>query len=165
MNEPPRKLRAELAEQLAHGRRRVAIVGLTAEALRLAADVHDLAGENALLGVFDPAAPTDAGKPLKPGVELAGANPDLLVIASDTRKEPLLHAAAALLDPTGQLPQVILAGIGHQRFEDPMFDALEQPALVPSYATGHPHTRVHLFQCLQQAGTRGLSGAVVELGA
>jgi O-methyltransferase len=165
MNELPRKLQAELAEQLAHGRRRVAIVGLTAEALRLAADVHDLAGEVVLLGVFDPAAPTDAGEPVKPWVELAGANPDLLVIASDTRKEPLLHAAAALLDPTGQLPHVVLAGIGHQRFEDPMFDALEQPALVPSYATGHPSTRVHLYQCLQFAARHDLTGAVVELGA
>jgi O-methyltransferase len=36
---------------------------------------------------------------------------------------------------------------------------------VPSYATGYPHTRVHMFQHLKAAAANGLDGAVVEFGA
>lgn len=164
MSDFEHRLRAQLAEQLAKGRRLVAILAASAEAITLAADVTRLAGKDSLVGIFDPDV-VECEWPMRPWSELVHARAHVLVIATDTRKERLLAAAAELLDPTGQLPQVILAGTGHQQFEDPLFVDLEAPALVPSYATGHPHTRVHLYQCLQFAGIHGLSGAVVELGA
>jgi hypothetical protein len=60
---------------------------------------------------------------------------------------------------------VVLAGLGHQEELDPLFEELEAPALVPSYATGHPRTRVHLYDCLKAAAENNCEGAVVELGA
>jgi len=60
---------------------------------------------------------------------------------------------------------VVLGGLGHQDARDPVFDELEAPALVTSYATGHPYTRAHLYDCLRSAAAHGRSGAVVELGA
>lgn len=164
MSELEHRLRAQLAEQLATGRRRVAILAATAEAITLAADVTRLAGEEALVGIFDP----DLGEgewPMRPWLELAHVGAQVLVIATDSGKERLLAAAAALFDPTGELPHVILAGTAHQQFTDSLFTELEAPAMVASYATGHPHTRVHLYQCLQFAAAHRLSGAVVELGA
>lgn len=157
-------LRAQLTEQLAHGRSRVAILAASPEAIALAADVRRLAGTDALVGIFDPDV-SEVAWPMRPWPELAHARAEVLAIASDAGKERLLTAAAALLDPTGQLPEVILTGTAHQQFADPLFAELGAPAMVPSYATGHPHTRVHLYQSLLFAAAHELSGAVVELGA
>jgi predicted O-methyltransferase YrrM len=164
MRELEHCLRAQLAEQLANGRRRVAILAASAEAITLAADVTRLAGKDALVGIFDPDV-SEGRWPMRPWPDLAHARAQVLVIASDAGKERLLTATAALLDPTGELPHVILTGTAHQQFQDPLFAELEAPAMVPSYATGHPHTRVHLYQSLLFAAAHGLSGAVVELGA
>lgn len=164
MSELEHELREQLTDQLAHGRRPVAILAASADSITLAADVVRLAGQEGLAGIFDPDVSEDAW-PLRPWSELAHARAQVLVIASDAGKERLLAAAAELLDPVGHLPEVIIAGTGHQRFEDPLFTMLEGPAMVPSYATGHPHTRVHLYQSLRFAAAHGLSGAVVELGA
>lgn len=164
MSKLEHELRAQLAEQLARGRRPVAILAASAEAITLAADVARLAGKDGLVGIFDPDV-SEAAWPVRPWPELAHARAQVIVIASDAGKERLLTAAAELLNPTGHLPEVILSGTGHQQFEDPLFTTLEGPTMVPSYATGHPHTRVHLFQTLQFAAEHGLNGAVVELGA
>jgi len=49
-------------------------------------------------------------------------------------------------------------------FRDHLFDELNAPALVPSYATGYPFTRIHMYQYLRAAAWSGLSGAIVEFG-
>jgi predicted O-methyltransferase YrrM len=87
----------------------------------------------------------------------------LLVLCDDAGKEELLRQAA---QRTGTPPpRVVLAGTAHLEFADPVFAELEAPALVPSYATGYAHTRVHLYQCLKAAAAVGRRGAVVEFGA
>lgn len=155
----------DLAECLATGPRRTAILGLTPAALDAAAAVRRLAGKDALLGIFDPDAPVDRTG-LTPWSQLATASPDIVVIADDAGKEHLLIAAADALDDLDPLPRVVLAGLAHQdRPGNALLERLEAPALVPSYATGHPHTRAHLFDCLLVAAARGRRGAIVELGA
>jgi O-methyltransferase len=160
-------LLADLAYGLTEGPRRTAVIGLSEAGLEAAAAVRRLVGDAALLGVFDPDTRPDADQPgLRAWAELAAAAPDLVVIADDERKERLLTAAAEVLDAQRPLPRVVLAGIAHQRRPaDPRFDDLEAPALVPSYATGHPHTRAHLFDCLREAAAHDRRGAVVEFGA
>lgn len=156
------QLVSELAEHLAAGRTRVAIIGLTREALAVAAAAYGLGGDAA---IFDPD-PLAGGHPWgAPWPELAASAPDVVVVAADRDKERLLRAAADAFDGTSPLPHVVLSGLGHQEVRDSVFDELEAPALVPSYATGHPHTRAHLYDCLKSAAAHGRSGAVVELGA
>jgi hypothetical protein len=88
-----------------------------------------------------------------------------LVVASDEDKEELLRSYVATVDTTGPFPQVILAGIEHLAYRDALYTELDAPALVPSYATGYPYTRVHMFQHLDAAARNHLSGAIVEFGA
>lgn len=156
------QLRADLAEHLAAGRTRVAILGLTPEGLAIACATRDLGGEPSL---FDPDADPGSHPQLLAWTELAGQAPEVVVIASDRRKERLLRAAAAELDGISPLAHVVLDGLAHQELRDPVYEELEEPALVASYATGHPDTRAHLYDCLRWAASHGRSGAIVELGA
>ncbi len=154
-------LKAQTARKLAAGHTTVAIIGLTAEALTLAAHLKNLGARAAM---FDPDPPA-THPALQAWVELAAFEPSLVVVASDRHKERLLLAAAQTLDSQDPLPQVVLAGLAHQEMADKTLEMLEAPALVPSYATGHPHTRRHLYDCLRAAAINGHGGAIIELGA
>ncbi len=156
------QLLVQVAEHVAAGRTRVAILGLTPDGLAVASTTTGLGGEAML---FDPGVPAGQFPGLLPWSELATIGLDVVVIASDRGKERLLRAAADMLDSAVRLPHVVLGGLGHQDAHDPLFEELEAPALVPSYATGHPHTRAHLYDCLRAAAAHGRSGAIVELGA
>jgi len=155
------QLFSQVAEHVAKGRIRLAIVGLTPAGLELMAAAEEIGGHAAL---FDPTKETNSQPHLSPWADLAEFEPDVVVIASDEDKERLLLAAALILDGR-PAPHCVLGGLKHQEVSDSRFADLEAPALVPSYATGHPHTRVHLFDCLRSAGAHGHSGAIVELGA
>lgn len=142
--------------------RRVALIGLTETALLIRAHLDDLGLEARLLGIFDSDPRGDLGHSLD---ELGTHGPDLLIICADADKQRLLDAARHALGARSPLPHVALAGVAHLSFGDPLFDELDAPALVPSYATGSTHTRVHLYQCLKAAAAADLSGAIVEFGA
>lgn len=154
-----------LDESLAHlaaGRKRIAIIGVTPAGLELRLRLRDY---GATVELFDPGAPESTGPALAAWSTLRGFDAQVVVIASDADKETLLRAVATELDEQSSLPRVVLAGLAHQDMTDALFAELEQPALVPSYATGHPFTRVHLFNCLRAAAANGLGGTIVELGA
>jgi predicted O-methyltransferase YrrM len=162
MSELARELSEEAAAHLAAGRTEVAVIGLCSEAIEVAAALEDL-GARATL--FDPADPDGAHPALEGWGQLRATGASLVVIGSDERKVQLLRAAADVLDGADPLPHVVLAGLAHQEVAEDAFAELEAPALVSSYATGHPHTRRHLYDCLRFAAEGNLSGAVVELGA
>ena len=152
----------EAAAALGAGHTKVAVIGLGSEALEVRAALSALGGE---VEVYDPRESVAADQRLTPWSQLGTAEPQLVVIARDAEKEELLRAAADVLDANDPLPQVILGGLGQQERFDPIFENLEAPAMVPSYATGNPYTRVHLYDCLRAASANGREGAVVELGA
>jgi predicted O-methyltransferase YrrM len=163
MSELARELIAQSTPELAAGRRRVAVLGDEGAALEVATALEAL---GASVRRFDSRVDEgEAARELCPWAELADFAPQLVVIAADAEKELLLRAAAEVLDDQEELPVVVLAGLAHQKVRRELFEELEAPALVPSYATGHPHTRRHLYDCLRFAAAHGLSGAVVELGA
>lgn len=162
MSELARQLSEEAATHLAAGRTEVAVIGLCAEAIEVAAALEAL-GANATL--FDPSDPDGSHPALEAWAQLGASGTELVVIGSDERKVELLRAAAEVLDEADPLPHVVLAGLAHQEASEAAFEELEAPALVSSYATGHPHTRRHLYDCLRFAAEQGRSGAVVELGA
>jgi O-methyltransferase len=144
---------------------RIALIGATSAALGVRARLHATGLSDRLLGIFHPGL-GQADSFARALSELAEREPDLLVICADTEKEELLLAARdALTGLAPPPPEVVVAGAGHLDFHDPLFAELDAPALVPSYATGSPHTRIHLFQCLRAAAANGLRGAIVEFGA
>jgi predicted O-methyltransferase YrrM len=162
MNQLAATLMSQLLKELAQGRHRVAVVGRTAAGIAVAAESRALGCEAWL---FDPEL-LDGEEPWVRGwSELAELRPDVVVIASDLYKEALLRAAADATDDLSQLPSVVLSGLAHQELGDAAFADLEAPALVSSYATGHPHTRRHLYDCLRAAAAADRRGTVVELGA
>jgi O-methyltransferase len=143
---------------------RVALLGFTPAALAIRTRL-DQAGLGArLLGIFaaHQSVESDAARPM---AALADLDPDLLVVAADAEKPELLNAYRELAGDRLPPPEVVLAGTAHLAFRDELFAELDAPALVPSYATGSPHTRIHLYQCLRTAAANDLSGAIVEFGA
>jgi O-methyltransferase len=148
---------------LARDARAIAILGLTPAGLAVRAALRGAGLDDRLLGIFvDDADPAGAARSLH---DLSGIAHDLLVVAEDADKDRLLDAYRLATGDSSPPPEVVLAGIAHLAYRDADFDALNAPALVPSYATGSPHTRVHLFQCLQAAAANDLRGAIVEFGA
>lgn len=148
-----------------HDAQAIALLGFTEAALVVLATLREAGLGKRLLGIFDPGHDDPSSPPRRPWSDLAALRPDLLVICQDERKEMLLRAYCELVSRDAPLPEVALAGVAHLEFRDPIYAELNAPALVPSYATGHPHTRVHLYQCLKAAAAAGLAGAIVELGA
>ena len=144
---------------------RVALIGATETAVEVRAALIARGWDKQIIGIFDPGASSAALPGLRPWAELVPEDPDLLVICSDHAKEVLMRACADANFGRVHPPEVVLAGMGHLEYHDGVYAELDTPALVPSYATGHPYTRIHLFQCLDAAAQLGLSGAVVELGA
>ncbi len=156
------ELIAQAAAALGAGRTKVAVIGLGPEALEVMAALQALGGD---VKIYDPRPTLAADQRLSAWAQLRRSEPQLVVIARDAEKEELLRAAADVLDENDPLPQVILAGLGQQGRPDPIFEELEAPAMVPSYATGNAYTRAHLYDCLRSAAANDLEGAVVELGA
>ncbi len=157
-----RSLIEEATAKLAAGQAEVAVIGLGPEALEVAAALREREGS---VAIFDPEINASSKPGVRPWSELGGIEPSLVVIARDAEKERLLRAAADVLDRQDPLPEVVLAGLRHQELSDDTFAELEAPALVPSYATGHPYTRAHLYDCLRAAAAKGSRGAIIELGA
>ena len=143
--------------------REVALLGLTPATLAVQARLEQLSLGDRVIGIFAEHPPATAE--VLALAELATRSHDLLVIGEDARKGALLEAYRRDVGEREEPPDVVLAGVEHLIYADPDFAALNAPALVPSYATGSPHTREHLYQCLQAAAANSLSGAIVEFGA
>lgn len=139
----------------------IALVGFTTASVAVHRALRDAGLGERVLGVYgDPV--SAACRPLG---DLRDQPHDLLVIGHDADKAAALDAYRRAVGERAGPPAVVLAGTAHLDYHDPDFELLNAPALVPSYATGSPHTREHLFQCLQAAAAHGLQGAIVEFGA
>ncbi|WP_157965594.1 class I SAM-dependent methyltransferase [Euzebya rosea] len=139
---------------------RIAVLGATPAGRAVTAALVRVGLGDLVTGLFD-----DEGIAVTSMADLPGAAPTLLVIAHDDAKEAWLLRARDLLDGQRPPPDVVIAGTGHLAFNDERYARLDAPALVPSYATGSPHTRHHIYNCLTAAATAGLDGAIVEFGA
>jgi O-methyltransferase len=142
----------------------ILLLGRTAAALRVRAQLFDLGFGEQILGVADPDV-LIADEPWSLGWEEISRHTDYVVVASDADKERLLSRFTKERGGGDGLPTLLLSGMGHLDFRDRDYDWTDAPALVPSYATGYPFTRVHMFQHLQAAAANGLNGAIVEFGA
>lgn len=142
----------------------VALLGLTAATLAVRAALERAGLGDRVIGIFAEH-PGSGEKDVIALDELADRYHDLLVIGEDADKAGLLDAYRRAAGEREPPPDAVLAGTGHLAFANPDFEELNAPALVPSYATGSPYTREHLFACLKAAAGAGLRGAIVEFGA
>lgn len=157
------QLLAELKSVLASTPRSTfAIVGHTPTSYDLLNFFRAVGAESRLLGVYsDQEVPMGRESFYRPIAQIKADAPDVVLIASDNDKEPLLELATPYLGPN---VRILLAGYGHFAFRDATFEAITKTALVPSLANGYPNTLVHLYQCLQNAARLGLKGVVAEFG-
>jgi O-methyltransferase len=139
---------------------KVAIVGWSPAAIELAADPVFSIGAALLLGIFVSGRSTEQAC-VKPLDALATEQPDIVVIADDAGKEPLLESVAAILPAEAKL---LIGGFSHFNFRDEIFDRICRDAFIPSFANGYQYSLVHIYQCLQNAHRQGLKGVVAEFG-
>lgn len=139
---------------------RVAIVGWTPAAIKIAADPVFSTGVAVLLGIFMPVEEV-RGPGLQALADLASLKPDIVVIAEDQGKEPLLQALATTLAPETKL---LIGGFAHFEFRDDIFDRVRRDLFIPSFANGYRHSLVHIYQCLANAHRLKLKGVVAEFG-
>lgn len=112
-----------------------------------------------LTGVYD--TPHEAGLRCRPMEALERDRPEILIVASDKRKEALIEAALPYIKASVRL---LIGGFDHFRYRDPTFEQETANALVPSFANGYPNCLIHLWQVLQNAARLGLDGTIVEFG-
>jgi hypothetical protein len=86
---------------------------------------------------------------------------DTLVITLDDDKELVLRAYANL---NGRFPHVIMAGTGHLKFRDRLFEDVVSSCFVSSHAGGYQDMLVHLYQSIAYLSKRKLNGSVAEFG-
>src|SRR4051794_12084525 len=106
---------------------KVAIVGWTAAAFELAVTPAFSSGAASLVGIF---AQSPGGR-VRPLQAISDSRLDILVIAEDAGKEPLLEAVAALVPPA---TKILIGGYAHFEFRDEIFDKAQRDLLVPSFA-------------------------------
>lgn len=140
---------------------RIALVGFSAATLAVDRALREAGLRDRVLGIYD----DPAASGCRALTDLRDQPHDLVVIGHDATKEAILSAYRSAVGERPSPPAVVLAGTAHLDYHGPDFELLNAPALVPSYATGSPHTREHLFQCLQAAAAHDLRGAIVEFGA
>jgi O-methyltransferase len=105
---------------------RVAVAGWSAAAFEIAADPVLTSGAAELIGIFA----GEGGASVKPLKDLPAHFPDILVIAEDAGKEPILEAIALTLPAK---TKIVIGGFSHFEFSDPVFDKIRRdPSFRPS---------------------------------
>jgi O-methyltransferase len=159
------KLLEDVEREILLGARSIGILGLTVVTFRILASLTPSGLVSTIGAVYvaksDGLAEIPLSVPPRPVEALAHNHHDVLVVAADEEKEELLNTALPYVQGT---PKVIVAGYGHLKFRDPLFQEELAHLLVPSLANGYPNTLIHLYQCLRNAARLRLSGIVAEFG-
>ncbi len=157
----------DIAAELVHGCRSIAILGLTPVTFQLLSSLATFSRQHCIQVVYGlNLQPENVGSlkldvPVRPLQDLSTAKHDVLVVAADEEKEDLLLAALPYVVGT---PKVLIAGYGHLSFRDHVFREEAAKLLVPSLANGYPNSLIHLYQCLKNAARLELRGVVAEFG-
>src|SRR5579875_3467718 len=158
------KLIEDVELELLRECRSIGILGLTRVTLQILNSLVPVGLVNAIAAVYTEeiiTAHPNLPVPVCSLEELTNVHLDALVVAADAEKEYLIRKALPFIQGT---PKVIVAGYGHFEFSDPIFQEELSQLLVPSFATGYPHTLTHIYQCLRNAARLELDGIVAEFG-
>lgn len=153
------KLKVKLREAIAARPpgARVAVAGWSPATFELVADPVFAFGAATLIGIFA----HQGGGTVMPLSELPAHSPDIVVVAEDAGKEVILESIARTLPAK---TKIVIGGFSHFEFHDGVFDQIRRDLFIPSFANGYRNCLVHIYQCLQLAHSRGLSGSVAEFG-
>ncbi len=157
---------AQIFSALGEGAERFLFWGYNAECIRIIADLkRDGVPVASMVGIVDERSTVRGhdfnGLTVYGPHQLANLDFDTLVVTLDQKKELALTDFAKA---DGRRPRVILAGLGHLDFDDPDFEEIVQSCLVKSYATGYPHSLIHLYQAIRYVAAKRLKGDVAEFG-
>jgi hypothetical protein len=159
------RLIEDVEHELLMGSCSIGILGLTRVTLQILNTLASVGLVSMVEAIYVPDSASKAHPrllvPVRHFEELTNIQFDVLVVAADTEKELLIRNALPFIQG---IPKIIIAGYGHYEFNDPVFQEELSQLLVPSFATGYPHTLTHLYQCLQNAAHLGLQGIVAEFG-
>jgi hypothetical protein len=158
-------LKTQLLASFAENPGTILLLGLTASALELRSSLISLGLERWLIGIAQPGMSADEALDVIGWNEVNQESPEYLVVTSDKEKQELLRLFSEKTNVDERLPRVLITGTRHLEYRDSVYSEYDLPALVPSYATGYPFTRVHMFECLSAAARNNLNGAIVEFGA
>jgi len=158
-------LRAELVDSIGSGHRRIAFWGFNSTAVRLAGQLSSMGLSSALVAVVDERDELKGTSLLNVLVDeprcLVDVPLDVVVITVDASKEAALQQLNQYVPPNSR---IIIAGVKHLEFHDPLFHELVNSLFIPPRAAGYPLMLVHLFQSLRYLATRHVSGAFAEFG-
>jgi O-methyltransferase len=154
------ELRKQLEFCLKQGCRRAAFVPDNAVARELAAQAAAVAPLASFHFVSTTPAPWSTPD-TTPQLETDGI--DVVVICVDEGKIPVLSWLNA--QKWQHLPQVVIAGAGHQFVVQNRVARIERATASVSYATGYGLVKAHLLDCLRYLRQSRSSGLVVEMGA
>lgn len=159
------KLLEDVEREILSGARSIGILGCTTVAVRLLSSLTPSGLASAIAAVYTAKSDDVSEIPLavasRPFEDLRDSDHDVLVVAADEEKEDLLNIALPYIRG---IPKVIVAGYGHLKFRDAVFDEEIAKLLVPSLANGYPNILIHLYQCLLNSAKLGISGVVAEFG-
>jgi len=93
--------------------------------------------------------------------EIINIDIDVLVICVDRGKEEVLTEFAKF---DKRLPEIIIEGISHFAFNDPVFDEIFSSCLIKSYATGYENSLIHIYQSIKYLASAQIKGNIVEFG-
>ena len=155
-------MRSAFAE---HPNSSIGILGLTTVTFELLRALRENHLIGCLRGIFaDEVAFAEGSKlgcPVHSYRDLKSIKCDVLIVASDSTKELIIHTALPFIDPS---TKILIGGYGHFAYSDDVFTETLAQLLVPSLANGYPNTLVHIHQCLKSAAARKLNGIVVDFG-
>lgn len=159
-------LQKQILEAISQGKNNLVFWGFNENTIKILAKLHNLGIlESYVSGVVD-------STPQKQGIKVFNYNVlppakvndlelGVLVITHDSRKEEYLREYER---HDKRVPDVILGGIGHLAFGDPVFHKIISSCLVKSYATGYPNSLIHIYQSIKYLAENNLKGNVAEFG-
>lgn len=158
-------LKEKVVEKIIEGKRQLVVWGLTPSCLQLLSELHQKGLLDRVAGVVD-SDPRKQGQTIHhltvvAPEEIKKLAFDILVIASDEKKETILRQFAAIDQRT---PEVVLSGSKHYAFRNSLFEDVISSSPVRSIAGGYPLMLTYIFQCLEYLVRSRCDGVVAEFG-
>lgn len=86
---------------------------------------------------------------------------DIIVITNDKEKEMILRKFSKM---DTRKPRIIMAGAGHLKFRDKLYDETLKTSVVSPRAFGYQNMLIHLYQSLLYIKKHNLEGDIAEFG-
>lgn len=164
MNEFQKSILTQLIEVIESGNHKIVLWGMNNNTISIASELNKLGLLQFVTSVV--AIQDDISLPIY-DIEVISANKimdvdfDTLVICDDEKKEDSL---ILFNEVDSRKPRVVIAGVKHMEFDDPVFHNIYESCLIKSYANGYKNTLIHIYQSIKYLAENDFKGNVVEFG-